>query len=248
MDGLPYNDGFSQKWVEQLAPIEWREHLAVQFVDVPVGAVEAAQSIIDPEVVEGWREYLTRGCSFPPPVASKTENGTYYLHDGNHRFRAYRTVFAEADTVRVAVVAPVKGFCFEKRKHDGFYTYELAPIPALHTRLLPYVVPVVACVAAVMLTAFLPLRSDSPVLVLFVASVLLATRFAGVAAGFIAVLLNLAAAAFFFLPPRFSFLVNEPEHIVYFGLTSLVMLSVVAAWMRPRDLPRWLHAKRRHLS
>jgi PAS domain S-box-containing protein len=63
----------------------------------------------------------------------------------------------------------------------------------------------------------------------FFPAVILTTLISGLGAGLVSVLLSVAAAAFFVLPPRLSFYIEQPGDVLALLLYTAVMLFIVAA-------------------
>jgi hypothetical protein len=244
-----YNDGFSEKWVNYLSPDEWRERVSLEFREVPCSSLEPAGSNLDPEVVQGWRRLIEEGVSVAPPVCVETERGTLYIHDGNHRFAAMEEYFGEGGecaTVRVAIAVPGGGFAFRKVDYADYSTYELKRARVAAAQ---FVVPLLASGLALLSTMAVPRAENNPFLVLFVASVLISTWLVGAKAGLLATLFYIVLAPFYVLPPLHSFNVEDPDHVIYFVLTTFVMV-MVAFFSKPARLGNavrfsglWLGAK-----
>jgi hypothetical protein len=227
---VQYNDGFSEKWICQLSPPEWREKVQVKFLDVPLSRLEHAGCWTDPEVVNGWMRTLNNGKSIPPPVAVLTEHGTYYLHDGNHRFEALTEFLSEegeAAIVRIAVAVPLPGHEFVYRSFGEYGTYVMQATPLRFATSARIVTAILASTVALVMSALLPAIDRAPIYALFVLSVMIAAWAGGGKAGVLAAILNSIGAAYFLLPPNGSLRIASPGQLVHFAVTVLVMVAVV---------------------
>ncbi len=226
---VKYNHGFSEKWVLQLSPLEWRGKVDVEFLDVPISKLESAGCCIDPDVVSGWVRTLEDGCPIPPPVAVLTERGTYYLHDGNHRFEALTEYLAEQEerTVRVALAKPLPGHEFVFRWFGEYGTYVLRDTPRMFTVSTQMTIALFASAIALVTAAVLQTVDHTPIYALLVFSVMISTWVGGWRAGLIATLSNLIGAAYFLLPPNRSIEIAHTEELVHFSVTGFVMALVV---------------------
>lgn len=234
---IHYNDGFSEKWIDQLSPPEWRNNVTAQFVDVPLSRLEHAGCWSDPDVVNGWKATLMKGGSIPPPVAVLTERGTYYLHDGNHRYLALADALGECDadpTVRVAVAVPNRDHRFTYKSFGEYGTYVIEQIPRRFARTAQVTAAVVASGTAVAVTMLVSRTTESPVFVFFVLSVMIVAWVGGLLSGLVATFANILGAAYFLLPPNGSLLVDNMQHIRQLGVSSMSMIGVVVfmTWIR----------------
>ncbi|HYG99794.1 MAG TPA: PIG-L family deacetylase [Terriglobales bacterium] len=127
--GIKYNDHGSRAWLWSGAPCRWRGKVELEFRDVPFRSLLSATSGRHPQVVDYYERGLRSGWPVPPPVVSANEGGTYYVHDGNHRYEAIgRVLNGQYQTnVRVAVVVPKPGFQFRWRWFGKYGTYVLEP-------------------------------------------------------------------------------------------------------------------------
>lgn len=221
-----FNETFSEKWVSLLSPMEWRGRVDLKFVDVPLSDLEHAGSLSDPAVVEGWREILKRGSEIPPPIASVTNDGKYYLHDGNHRLQALQQYCEENESIRVAVVLPLEGYCFRRRKYKDHESYVLSPelSPRVQARIALFALT--ASGFSLFLSTNLPGAETHPFFVLLVIAVLFCAWYQGWMAGLAATLLNAAGAAYLLLPPVNSFWIENRTHLLQFVLSATVMLLI----------------------
>jgi hypothetical protein len=123
-----YSDYGAYAWLRSGAPCRWRNKTRIEFRHVSLRSLQQAVSGKHPEVISKYARCLQLGKPIAPLVASETAAGTYYIHDGNHRCEALRTVLTETDPlVRVAVVVPEPGYCFRWRWFLSFGTYALEP-------------------------------------------------------------------------------------------------------------------------
>jgi hypothetical protein len=228
VSSVHYNDTFAEKWVRDLSPIEWRGKVGMEFREIELSLLEHAGCWTDADVVDGWYVSLQSGRPIPPPVAVRTERGTYYLHDGNHRYEALQQYLAGRNNakVRVAVAVPLPGYCFQHRWMGEYGTYVLEPVPQRFGYATTFAVPLVASAAALGLTAALPGVDQSPFFVFHVLSVLLSSWLAGWKAGLLATMFNLIGAAYFLLAPRGSLLIDSSTHALQFLLAAAAMTAV----------------------
>jgi hypothetical protein len=217
-----YNDCFTEKWIRFLAPSEWRGNVKHSFQDVPISQIEHAGCLTDPDVVTGWVRIVQEGRPIPPLVASRTERGTYYLHDGNHRFEALRAAVPGNCSLRVAVVDARPGFRFRRVPIEDTYTYELQPDHRHRLSGMGAALTTLLTVIAIVLTVTTP-GTDS---VFLVVAVLLSARFWGWLAGLLSTAINAGAAAFLLYPPLYSFHVEDLSHWFQLAAAALVMLSI----------------------
>lgn len=232
---IRYNDTFSEKWVVFLSPLEWRGRVDLEYRSVPISQIQHAGCAIDPDVVHGWMVAMHEGVPIPPPVATVTERGTYYLHDGNHRFDALRNVLSPDATVRVAVVKPLAGYRFARVPIGDTYTYILQEKPSVPVYVRAITAGVALSTLAIGLTHLTPGSDVSPFFVFMLASVFLCVRWFGWLAGLAATVLNSACAAFFLLPPIYSLRVEDSHHAVQLFITMLTMLLVTAIFAEKRQ-------------
>lgn len=117
-------------WLWTQAPCAWQEKTTIEFREVSLGELQGATSGKNPATVARYVEAIERGKNFAPLVVCTTGHGTYYVHDGNHRLRALRSVADEEGLdlrVRVAVVVPKQGYVFQWRWFRTYGTYVLEP-------------------------------------------------------------------------------------------------------------------------
>jgi hypothetical protein len=124
-----YSDRYTNYWVRFRSPEEWRGRACLHYRRVPFARLQPAGSPTHLEVRAHWREMLARGEPIPPPVVSATERGTYYVHDGNHRYCALAEYFGDYGAsfarVRVAIIEPLPGYAFVWNWFEGYGTYLL---------------------------------------------------------------------------------------------------------------------------
>lgn len=228
-----YNPAFSEKWLAFLSPLSWRGAVKAEYRDVPVESLEHAGSLTDPDVVEGWKSSICAGRPIPPAIVSETKQGSYYVHDGNHRLSAMRECLGQDGMVRVLVVRPLPGFLFIKTRFDGYETYLLERSP-----MRAYVIPTSAAAAAsaiaVTLAARAPNGAQEPSFAVAVAIVVICARFAGWIAGLLASALTACLTAYFLLPPTGSLVIGDPIHTreLSIALIAMLLLSVVVGYRR----------------
>jgi hypothetical protein len=237
-----YNDTFAEKWVNLLAPPEWRDKIRLEFRHIPLTAIDGAGCLIDGDVVDGWRMMLRCGKRIPPLVVCATERGTYYTHDGNHRLEAIWYEYGKDLVVRVAVMVPKKGYCFRQRALGHNYTYALEPVRSWTAPFVRWFLPLLLSALAVALTAVVPSAESSPYFVLLLAAVIGSAWLAGLTAGLIATFFAVSCAAFFLIEPIHSLAVSELAHLVQLGVAALAMLFfswVLGAGVRLPNKARW---------
>jgi hypothetical protein len=234
LENVRYNDCFTDKWIQYLSPPEWRDRVTVEYVWVPIAAVEHAGCLTDPDVVQGWRDTIEDGKPVPPPVATLSERGTYYLHDGNHRFEALSACLPMESMVRIALVTPRPGYCFAREQHEAFASYVLRSRATAPKAIKVLSAAVFASALAILLTRMLPGTETSPFFVLLMASVVICARWFGWVAGITAAVVNAVCAAYFLLPPVQSIWIDDAVHLVQFVITAVAMLLVALA-MIPND-------------
>lgn len=140
---IRYEDQLAQAWLWTQSPCAWRGRVRMSFREVPYRRLQPAGSLIRPDRVGWWLLQMRCGRHIPPLVVSATEEGTLYLHDGNHRYVAMQSFFAPgpaAAFVRAALLLPCGAYAFQYRWFGDYGTYVLLPAPSLnqaHSGLLP---------------------------------------------------------------------------------------------------------------
>jgi len=127
---IRYDDHISLQWVWRDAPCRWRDKIRLKFRYVPFQELEPSGSLKNPHIVGRWLTKLQQGQRLPPLIVSPTEQGTFYLRDGNHRYEALRTYLGEGAArfpIRVAIAAAKRGFKFHYRWFGEYGTYVLEP-------------------------------------------------------------------------------------------------------------------------
>jgi len=125
---IRYNDYGAHAWLQTGAPCRWRGRTDLEFRDVALRSLQPSSSGRDPEVVSEYLHCMRTGKGVAPLVVCETGSGTYYIHDGNHRHEAMRTLLEDADAlVRVAVVVPSPGYYFRWRWFSAYGTFILEP-------------------------------------------------------------------------------------------------------------------------
>ena len=221
---ITYNDTFAEKWVNLLAPPEWRHNVTLKFCTVSLSEIDGAGCLIDFDVLEGWRLLLRNGKRIPPLVVCATERGTYYVHDGNHRLEAICYEYGPEAQVRVAVMVPLPAYRFRKKQFARYETYVLEPHRGRGASVIEFLLPLMLSAIAVALTVFLPGTKNSPYFVLLLAAVLASAWLAGLSAGLIATAFAVMLAAFFLIEPIHSLAVAEIAHLVQLAVAALTML------------------------
>jgi LmbE family N-acetylglucosaminyl deacetylase len=125
--GLRYQDHGALAWLWTGAPHRWLGKVTVEFRYVPFHSLQSAASGKNPDVVSRYKRRIVAGNCVAPLVVSATGYGTYYIHDGNHRHEAMRSILASNTRVRVAVAVPRTGFHFRWRWFGTYGTYVLEP-------------------------------------------------------------------------------------------------------------------------
>ena len=103
---IRYGDHGSHDWMWKEAPCSWRGKIDIKFVNVSIRQLEPAGSWKHPAVVSKWRRIMRTGRTVPPLIGCATERGTFYIHDGNHRYEAMRGLFAGNPDAQVRVAQP----------------------------------------------------------------------------------------------------------------------------------------------
>src|SRR5512146_1731283 len=111
---IGFSDFQCENWLWTDAPCRWKKHATIKFQAVPLSSLEDAGSLKSDQIVGTWLNRIKTGHLVPPLVVSKTQHGTYYVHDGNHRLAALRQLFEKPEEVpiRVACVVPRPGYEF----------------------------------------------------------------------------------------------------------------------------------------
>lgn len=125
---LRYNDYGVHAWLLAQGPCRWRGKTDFEFRAVALRSLQAAWSGKNPEIVSQYVRCMKTGKRVAPLVVCETGSGTYYIHDGNHRHQAMRSVLKDPDAlVRVAVVVPRPGYYFRWRWFSTYGTFVLEP-------------------------------------------------------------------------------------------------------------------------
>lgn len=123
-----YSDYGAYAWFRSGAPCRWANRAEIEFRYVELRRLQQASSGKHPEIVSSYVRKIRNGNVIAPLVVSETVAGMYYVHDGNHRHEAMRTVLRDPATlVRVAVLVPRSGYCFRWRWFSNYGTYVLEP-------------------------------------------------------------------------------------------------------------------------
>jgi LmbE family N-acetylglucosaminyl deacetylase len=135
-NAIRYNDRGSYLWLWAHAPCSWKGNVELRFATVPLGSLQPAGTLMDPAVVAAQLRRMQRGRALAPPVVSATESGTWYIHDGNHRYEAMQTFFSGFSgnrevSVRVAIAVPNAAYQFRYRWCGMYGTYLLEPVASL---------------------------------------------------------------------------------------------------------------------
>jgi hypothetical protein len=228
---IRYNDCFAEKWIRHLSPPEWRGNVTYFYDYVPIAAVEHAGCHTDPDVVQGWVDTIHHGKPVPPPVATITGDGAYYLHDGNHRFEALQACLPPDAFIRLAVVQPVSGFAFVKQRHRTYSDYAIQEVPTVPKAVRLLAMSVFAVALTVQLARMMPNSDSSPIFVVLLMSVVLCSRYLGWVAGLLVAMFNALCAALFLFPPILSIRIEDYRHATGFLITAICMLAVAVAMM-----------------
>ncbi len=126
---IRYSDQGVLEWLRAKAPCNWNGRIDVEFREVPLNRLQQASSPRNLQTVEDYGTKIAFSRALSPLVVSETGHGTYYVHDGNHRVDAFRSVAADSADfrVRVAVVVPHPGYSFVWRWFRSYGTYVLEP-------------------------------------------------------------------------------------------------------------------------
>jgi hypothetical protein len=130
---IRFSDLGARQWFWRNAPHRWGKRVELSFREVPFKQLEIAGSLRHFDVIERWQEQLARGQAIPALVVSATQHGTYYLHDGNHRYFAMREHFGARVwdlPVRIAVLTPTAGYQWHFQWFGTYATWVLKPARA----------------------------------------------------------------------------------------------------------------------
>lgn len=125
-----YNDLLTLQWLWAGAPCRWRGNVTVRFTEVPFSRLQRAGSLTHYDVLDRWRTRLRMQQPVPPLVVCATGQGSFYIHDGNHRYAALAEYFGDTASharVRVALVVPRSGH-FQYRWFGTYGTYVLVRV------------------------------------------------------------------------------------------------------------------------
>ncbi|HWR13952.1 MAG TPA: ParB/Srx family N-terminal domain-containing protein [Terriglobales bacterium] len=104
--------------------------MSLVFREVDFDLLETASTLKHWDVLAMWTRQISCRRVIPPLIVTPTPHGTYYIHDGNHRYEALRVCFKrnlKRLRLRVAVVQPKVGYEFELRQFPNYQTYVLVP-------------------------------------------------------------------------------------------------------------------------
>jgi hypothetical protein len=127
---IRYSDISASLWLWSGAPVSWRNRVDLRLHDVGFFELEPANTLKHWDVLAWWTRLLSEGRAIPPIIVSRTEHGSLYVHDGNHRLAAMRIRFRNRLSklrVRVAVLEPRPGYVFRYRWFGQYGTYVLEP-------------------------------------------------------------------------------------------------------------------------
>lgn len=125
-----FADHGAREWVWRHSPQRFRKRAELVFQNVAFKHLEIAGSLRHGDVIARWQQRLARGYAIPALVASATPHGTFYLHDGNHRYFAMREHFGEQVwelPVRVALLRPTAGYQWHYHWFGSYGTWLLKP-------------------------------------------------------------------------------------------------------------------------
>jgi hypothetical protein len=123
-------DSAAHDWLLRHAPCYWRGKVSLEIRSLDFDLLEPARTLKHWDVLAVWTRQIACRRQIPPLIVSLTERGTYYIHDGNHRFEAIRVCYRnhlKRLRIRVAILKPKPGFAFEPRSFTTHWTYQLAP-------------------------------------------------------------------------------------------------------------------------
>ncbi|HVZ17931.1 MAG TPA: ParB/Srx family N-terminal domain-containing protein [Terriglobales bacterium] len=115
-------------WLCSHAPCSWQGKVDLTIRPVSVWDIEPAHSLKHWDVLAFWTRQIACRRQIPPLIVALTERGTYYIHDGNHRFEALRICYRNhlnGLSLPVAVVQPKEGYEFQLRCFATYGTYQL---------------------------------------------------------------------------------------------------------------------------
>jgi LmbE family N-acetylglucosaminyl deacetylase len=124
---IRYSEQMAYNWLWQSAPCFWTGRVDLQFHDVPLSSLKPSECWIDRAMVARHLHTLRNRRALAPLVACNDGSGSWYIHDGNHRYYALHEFLAGNDEthVRVARVVPRAGFRFVYRWFGTYGTYLL---------------------------------------------------------------------------------------------------------------------------
>ncbi len=125
---IRYSDVSAELWMWSGAPLAWKNKVKIEFRNVSFGELCPAGGLKHWDVMSYWAKEFACRHSVPPLVVNQTENGMYYVQDGNHRLEALRVCFRNRIgrlQVRVAVLVPKRGYHFTCRQFRTHWTYVL---------------------------------------------------------------------------------------------------------------------------
>jgi len=106
----------TQNWLWRGAPETWLDRVVLRFRRVPLDHIVPSQSYRNPERVRFWMRQIFQCRPIPTFVVCKTEEGRYYLQDGNHRYTALQCVFGcdYRGEIEIAELVPEPGYEFRR--------------------------------------------------------------------------------------------------------------------------------------
>jgi hypothetical protein len=120
------SDTSAYGWFWSQAPCSWHGKVSVKLREIAFEDLQPATTLKHWDVLAHWTRQIACRRVIPPLIVSETENGRYYIHDGNHRFEAIRVCYRKQLRrlrVRVAVLEPGPGYAFSYRWFGKYGTY-----------------------------------------------------------------------------------------------------------------------------
>ncbi len=137
---IRYSDQRSYRWLWTYAPCAWQGNVTLRFQEAPLASLCPAGCLTNPAIVAARLSEMRKGHAIAPLVVCENGAGGWYIHDGNHRYRAMSDFFAgnSRAPVRVAVAVPRTGLRFVYRWFGNYGTYVLEPAAPLLSPRIPF--------------------------------------------------------------------------------------------------------------
>ncbi len=115
-------------WFWHGAPCFWTDRSELVFEKVPFELLRPSASPRDPVRVAFWLDKIQGRRAIPALVVNATDDGFYFVQDGNHRYTAMEQLRNQGLSIRVLVaeVTPCPGYAFRMSRlgcrETGWYT------------------------------------------------------------------------------------------------------------------------------